>query len=300
MNDPKLILPREAGGYGLTAQWSDDWHHAVHVALTGETVGLLRGLRGARGAAQGLDRRVLPRRVATPPSAAATTASRSHRSLPTWRLVTFAQDHDQIGNRAAGDRLSQSLAVRAPGGGGGPHPDGTRSRPCSSRARSGEPPPRGRSSPRTPSPGSARRRRRAASRSSHAWAGTAPSSRIRRTRRRSSDRSCAGMNGMPRDHARLLRALSRARASAPSSIPSSPTRHSRTSTRGVSEGADAAHRSFRLRRGTLEVLVNLADGPETFDGVSHVLLATDAATALSGDSLVLPPDSAAVVEPSPA
>src|SRR3546814_6768273 len=37
LNDPKLILPREAGGYGLTAQWSDDWHHTVHVAVSGET-----------------------------------------------------------------------------------------------------------------------------------------------------------------------------------------------------------------------------------------------------------------------
>src|SRR3546814_643899 len=36
LNDPKLILPREAGGYGLTAQWSDDWHHTVHVAVSGE------------------------------------------------------------------------------------------------------------------------------------------------------------------------------------------------------------------------------------------------------------------------
>ncbi|MGA8256050.1 MAG: alpha-amylase family glycosyl hydrolase, partial [Nocardioides sp.] len=39
LNDPVLITPREAGGYGLDAQWSDDFHHAVHVALTGETTG---------------------------------------------------------------------------------------------------------------------------------------------------------------------------------------------------------------------------------------------------------------------
>ena len=34
-----LVTPREAGGYGLDAQWSDDFHHALHVALTGETHG---------------------------------------------------------------------------------------------------------------------------------------------------------------------------------------------------------------------------------------------------------------------
>src|ERR1700712_5538657 len=39
LNDPKLIMPREAGGFGLTAQWSDDYHHSLHVALTGETTG---------------------------------------------------------------------------------------------------------------------------------------------------------------------------------------------------------------------------------------------------------------------
>ena len=39
LNDPRLITPREAGGYGLTAQWSDDFHHALYVSLTGDTTG---------------------------------------------------------------------------------------------------------------------------------------------------------------------------------------------------------------------------------------------------------------------
>ena len=39
LNDPKLIMRREAGGYGLDAQWNDDFHHVLHVALTGETDG---------------------------------------------------------------------------------------------------------------------------------------------------------------------------------------------------------------------------------------------------------------------
>ena len=39
LNDPVLVTPREAGGYGIDAQWSDDFHHALHVALTGETDG---------------------------------------------------------------------------------------------------------------------------------------------------------------------------------------------------------------------------------------------------------------------
>ncbi|RLK48098.1 malto-oligosyltrehalose trehalohydrolase [Microbacterium telephonicum] len=109
LNDPVMFLPREAGGYGLAAQWSDDWHHAVHVALTGETSGYYadfadpqalvktwtRGFYhdGTFSSFRGRDHGT------TIPDAAAT-----------WHLVTFAQDHDQIGNRAAGDRLSQMLS----------------------------------------------------------------------------------------------------------------------------------------------------------------------------------------------
>ena len=62
LNDPHLVTPREAGGYGLDAQWSDDFHHAVHVALTGETDGYYADFEPLVGAGQGADARVLPRR----------------------------------------------------------------------------------------------------------------------------------------------------------------------------------------------------------------------------------------------
>ena len=110
LNDPRLILPREAGGYGLTAQWSDDHHHAMHAAVTGESSGYYADF-AARDALQ---------TTTTGGFLHAGTYSsfrgREHghpvpADLPTWRLVTFAQDHDQIGNRAAGDRLSQSLTA---------------------------------------------------------------------------------------------------------------------------------------------------------------------------------------------
>lgn len=108
MNDPVMILPREAGGHGMTAQWSDDWHHSVHVALTGETVGYYADF-------DALD--ALPKTWNAGFFHDGTYSSfrgRDHgRPLPpespSWRLVTFAQDHDQIGNRAAGDRLSATL-----------------------------------------------------------------------------------------------------------------------------------------------------------------------------------------------
>ncbi len=108
MNDPVMILPREAGGHGIDAQWSDDWHHAVHVALTGETAGYYADFAA-------LD--ALPKVWTGGFFHDGTFSSfrgREHGhpippDSPSWRLVTFAQDHDQIGNRAAGDRLSQTL-----------------------------------------------------------------------------------------------------------------------------------------------------------------------------------------------
>ncbi|MET0781585.1 MAG: malto-oligosyltrehalose trehalohydrolase, partial [Microbacterium sp.] len=108
LNDATLIAAREAGGYGLAAQWNDDYHHALHVAVTGETSGYYADFEPLSALAK------------------ATTAGFFHDGtwssfrgrahghpidprIPTSRLVTFSQDHDQIGNRAAGDRLSQSL-----------------------------------------------------------------------------------------------------------------------------------------------------------------------------------------------
>ena len=109
LNDPVMILPREAGGHGLTAQWSDDWHHAMHVALTGETDGYYADFAAPDAVAAVTERGFFH---------AGTYSSfrgRDHghpipAEVPTWRLVTFAQDHDQIGNRASGDRLTASLS----------------------------------------------------------------------------------------------------------------------------------------------------------------------------------------------
>ncbi|MBT2484032.1 MULTISPECIES: malto-oligosyltrehalose trehalohydrolase [unclassified Microbacterium] len=110
MNDPTLILPREAGGYGLTAQWSDDWHHAVHVALTGETVGYYADFAAPDAVAKVSESGFFH------DGTFSSFRGRTHgkpipAEVPAWRLVTFAQDHDQIGNRAAGDRLSATLSM---------------------------------------------------------------------------------------------------------------------------------------------------------------------------------------------
>ncbi|MEU8551742.1 malto-oligosyltrehalose trehalohydrolase [Streptomyces roseoverticillatus] len=112
LNDPATVTPRPAGGLGLHAQWNDDFHHALHTVLTGESQGyyadfaadpaaaLAKTLRGGffhdgtRSSFRG-------RPWGRPLDAAAT---------PAHRLIGYAQNHDQIGNRAQGDRLTARLS----------------------------------------------------------------------------------------------------------------------------------------------------------------------------------------------
>ncbi|RQX11650.1 malto-oligosyltrehalose trehalohydrolase, partial [Micromonospora arida] len=109
LNDPRLITPREAGGFGLHAQWNDDAHHALHTLLTGER----HGYYGDFGSLETLSD------VLTGGFFHAGTWSsfrnRHHgrpldSRVPGHRLVAYLQNHDQIGNRATGDRISASLS----------------------------------------------------------------------------------------------------------------------------------------------------------------------------------------------
>ena len=109
MNDPKLITPREDGGYGLTAQWSDDYHHAAHVNLSGETTGYYADFDSLAALAKTMERGFFH------DGTWSSFRERNHghpidrAAVPTWRLVTYTQDHDQVGNRATGDRLVENL-----------------------------------------------------------------------------------------------------------------------------------------------------------------------------------------------
>ena len=110
LNDPKLITPREASGYGLQAQWDDDVHHVLHALLTGER----QGYYGDFGSLESLET------VLTGAFFHAGTWSsfrqRRHgrpvdrTRIPGHRFVAYLQNHDQIGNRAIGDRLSATLS----------------------------------------------------------------------------------------------------------------------------------------------------------------------------------------------
>ncbi|MGZ4514484.1 MAG: malto-oligosyltrehalose trehalohydrolase, partial [Mycobacterium sp.] len=113
LNDPRLITARDRGGYGLTAQWADDIHHAIHTAVSGERQGYYADFGSLATLAQTLRHGYFH---------AATYSSFRHRrhgrpldtteksGIPGTRLVAYTCTHDQVGNRAIGDRPSQNLA----------------------------------------------------------------------------------------------------------------------------------------------------------------------------------------------
>ncbi|GAA1982957.1 malto-oligosyltrehalose trehalohydrolase [Kitasatospora viridis] len=114
LNAPRITDPRQAGGHGLAAQWSDDFHHALHTAVTGETQGYYADFGRAPLAALA---RVLTRGWFHDGTWSAFRGRHHGRPFATaygHRLLGYAQTHDQIGNRAVGDRLSAGqLALTA-------------------------------------------------------------------------------------------------------------------------------------------------------------------------------------------
>jgi maltooligosyltrehalose trehalohydrolase len=110
LNDPKVVTAREAGGWGVHAQWSDDFHHAVHALLTGER----QGYYGEFGSLATLAK--VYTHVFVHDGAWSSFRGRHHgrpvdRSrLPGSRFLAYLNDHDQTGNRALGDRIAGNLS----------------------------------------------------------------------------------------------------------------------------------------------------------------------------------------------
>jgi maltooligosyltrehalose trehalohydrolase len=112
LNDPRMVTPRAAGGTGISAQWSDDFHHALFATLTGEDAGYY-----ADFAAAGLSGVAKTLTGAYFHDGTWSSFRRRHHGrpvdtarLPGWAFLGYLQDHDQIGNRAIGDRVSASLS----------------------------------------------------------------------------------------------------------------------------------------------------------------------------------------------
>lgn len=111
LNDTRLIRPSEFGGYGLDAQWNDDFHHSLHTMLTKEREGYYVDFGDFQHMAKALSegfvysgRYSVNRRR---------RHGSSSRGIPPMKFVVYAQNHDQIGNRMLGERLSQLVGFEA-------------------------------------------------------------------------------------------------------------------------------------------------------------------------------------------
>jgi maltooligosyltrehalose trehalohydrolase len=111
LNDTRIIRPRELGGYALDAQWNDDFHHALRGLLTGDRGGYYQDFGELEQLAKAFrdgyvyagDYSAYRRR----------RHGNSSRHMPAQQFVVFAQNHDQVGNRLFGERLSQLVSLEA-------------------------------------------------------------------------------------------------------------------------------------------------------------------------------------------
>jgi maltooligosyltrehalose trehalohydrolase len=107
-NDPRSVRPRQLGGYGLDAQWNDDFHHAVHALLTGEQTGYYADYGSMTDLATALTQGyVYAGRYST---FRGRTQGRPATGLPGHAFVACLQNHDQIGNRPRGDRIGHIVS----------------------------------------------------------------------------------------------------------------------------------------------------------------------------------------------
>jgi maltooligosyltrehalose trehalohydrolase len=291
LNNPRLIYPRDANGYGLAGQWSDDFHHAVHVSVSGETTGYYSDFESLGVLAKVLKDGFLHdgsyssfrgRHHGRP-----INASLAHPAA----LVVCNQNHDQIGNRATGDRLSQSLsygqlAVAAVL---------TLTAPFTPMLFMGEE--YGATTPwqfftshPEPELGKATAEGRIKEFERMGWdPAVVPDPQDPETFRRSKLDWSEAATG---DHARLLELYR--------SLTALRREHPDLAGRGFSEtevSFDDDAGWLRFRRGSVEVLLNLSDSKARLDGAAGtVLLATDEGTGLDGGSLDLAPWSAAVLK----
>jgi maltooligosyltrehalose trehalohydrolase len=111
LNDVRLIQPPSLGGFGLDAQWSDDFHHSLHTILTGEAKGYYQSFGRLKHFAKAFregfvyewDYSVYRKRH----------YGSSAARVPAKQFVVCAQNHDQVGNRMLGERLTQLVSFEA-------------------------------------------------------------------------------------------------------------------------------------------------------------------------------------------
>jgi maltooligosyltrehalose trehalohydrolase len=109
LNDPRLVRPPALGGFGVDAQWADDFHHALHALVTGERSGYYRDFQGVATIGDVYREPFFYARRFS--EHRGRTHGRSSAGVPRQRFIVCAQNHDQVGNRALGDRLTTLVPV---------------------------------------------------------------------------------------------------------------------------------------------------------------------------------------------
>jgi maltooligosyltrehalose trehalohydrolase len=112
LNDPRIVKPWEVGGYGMDAQWSDDFHHALFTVLTEE--GAEKGYYADFGTKAKLAKS-LTKIFVQDGTMYSLYRGRSHgrtvEGISPHQFVGFIQNHDQVGNRATGDRVVEVVGM---------------------------------------------------------------------------------------------------------------------------------------------------------------------------------------------
>jgi maltooligosyltrehalose trehalohydrolase len=108
LNDPRLLWGQERGGFGLDAQWSDDFHHALHSVLAGEKNGYYADFGSLADIGKAL------RNAYVYDGSYSAYRRRPHGRAPAGldgnHFLGYMQNHDQVGNRARGERSSQLMS----------------------------------------------------------------------------------------------------------------------------------------------------------------------------------------------
>jgi maltooligosyltrehalose trehalohydrolase len=110
LNDPRIVTSRDCAGLGMDAQWNDDFHHALFAVLNREKpAGYYTDFGSLANLAKSLERTFVYDGIYSP------YRNRRHGrpvgNLSQHRFLGFIQNHDQVGNRAVGDRISQSGGI---------------------------------------------------------------------------------------------------------------------------------------------------------------------------------------------
>ncbi|WP_405145173.1 malto-oligosyltrehalose trehalohydrolase [Sphaerisporangium sp. NBC_01403] len=291
MNDPRLITPREAGGYGLAGTWDDDVHHALHSALTGERHGYYCDFGPMEVLAKVLTSAYLH------DGTYSTFRGRTHgrpvdrHRVPGYRFVCSLQNHDQIGNRAMGDRLSpEALKVGA---------GLLLTSPFTPMLFMGEE--WGASTPflfftdhvepHLAQGESERREREFVGFGYDDWGTTAPDPQDEATFHRSKLDWSELSSPVHEELLGWYRDLIRLRKTIPDLADPRLDR--------VSVDFGEEDRWIVVHRGSFRVAANLGDSPVTVElAPGTVLIASDPKVALTGDGLSLPPHSLAVIRPA--